>query len=141
MTYGFRKDHCNSGYSYAQHLLLDELSPIGNNYRKIQAQYKRLQDNGNTDALRDDVSDVLEAVGSICDGCSREARLLQMELECMHEIGNIAFGNVSLSLKNLANPASVLENSFSSREALLEDTYGGKQKPFIGNGTQEKIRP
>ena len=48
---------------------------------------------------------------------------------------------ISLSLKNLANPTSVLENSYSSRDALLEDTYGGKQKPFIGNGTQEKIRP
>ena len=60
MTYGFRKDHCNSGYSYAQHLLLDELSPIGNNYRKFQALNKRLQENGNIGALRDDASDVLK---------------------------------------------------------------------------------
>ena len=64
-----------------------------------------------------------------------------MELECLHQVGNIVFGNVSLSLKNMANPTFVLENSYSSRDALFEDTYGGEQKPVTGNGTQEKIRP
>ena len=55
--------------------LLLELSPIGNDYRRLQALYKRLQDNGNTDAFRDDTSDGLEAVGGISGGSFREARV------------------------------------------------------------------
>ena len=73
ITYGFRDDHCNSGYSCALHLLLVELSPIGNDYRRLQALYKRLPDNGNPDAFRDDTSDGLEAVGGISGGSFREA--------------------------------------------------------------------
>ena len=56
----------------------------------------------------------------------------------MHEIENIAFGNVSLRLKNLPHLTSVLENSYSSRDALLEDIYGGKQKILIGNEDPRK---
>ena len=35
----------------------------------------------------------------------------------MHEIENIAFGNVSLRLKNLPHLTSGLENSYSPRDA------------------------